>query len=215
MPSTYGRSFRRAFTLVELLVVVTIVAVLFALLLPAVQSARESSRRRQCTTHLQQQIMAALSYESRQTRFPPGSRQHKRQYQEGVGWRVLVLPYLEGDAAYAAVAPDEQGGYTGNKATMPPAIFICPSVDFSLDRPPPDGVTFFALRLRGRRGGRESANNRGAIWRTTAAATCTSTVCSTQRVKPALPRSPMARRTRWRSANEHIGCTPGSTERFG
>src|SRR5262245_45861442 len=118
--STRSRSFRSAFTLVELLVVVTILAILLALLLPAVQSARESSRRRQCTTHRQQQILAALNYESRERKFPPGSRQHRMQNQEGVGWRVLVLPYLEGDAVYAAVEPNEMGGYSGPKATIPP-----------------------------------------------------------------------------------------------
>ena len=85
---------RAAFTLVELLVVVAIVSLLLAILLPAVQSAREASRRRQCTTHLQQQILAALNYESQQKRLPPGSREHDRANAEGVAWRRLTTAAL-------------------------------------------------------------------------------------------------------------------------
>jgi prepilin-type N-terminal cleavage/methylation domain-containing protein/prepilin-type processing-associated H-X9-DG protein len=60
------------FTLVELLVVIAIIGILVALLLPAVQAARESSRRTQCTNHLRQLALAATHYHDSQQQFPAG-----------------------------------------------------------------------------------------------------------------------------------------------
>lgn len=63
---------RRGFTLVELLVVIAIIGILVALLLPAVQSARESARRSQCTNNMKQCGLAVLNYESIHKALPMG-----------------------------------------------------------------------------------------------------------------------------------------------
>jgi prepilin-type N-terminal cleavage/methylation domain-containing protein/prepilin-type processing-associated H-X9-DG protein len=86
---------RWAFTLVELLVVIAIIGILVALLLPAVQAARESARRMGCQNNLKNLALACLNYETAQGTFPAGALNNKDRIYNGVGWQVLVLPYVE------------------------------------------------------------------------------------------------------------------------
>ena len=87
---------KQGFTLVELLVVIAIIGVLVALLLPAVQAARESARRSQCSNNLKQIGLAIHNYGDiyNQT-FPTG------EYSCCWGtWIVALLPYVEQKTLY-------------------------------------------------------------------------------------------------------------------
>ena len=91
----------RGFTLVELLVVIAIIGVLVALLLPAIQAARESARRSQCSNNLKQIGLACLNFESARKTLPragehlvaSGSTTYKTQCFHSA--LTMILPYIE------------------------------------------------------------------------------------------------------------------------
>lgn len=103
LPPTFRRLFRRrlaAFTLVELLVVIAIIGVLVALLLPAVQQARESARRMQCTNRMKQVGLALHNYHDTYLAFPAMQLQVTQSHPSGF---VSLLPYIEQSAVWEAV----------------------------------------------------------------------------------------------------------------
>jgi prepilin-type processing-associated H-X9-DG protein len=81
--------------LVELLVVIAIIGILVALLLPAIQAAREAARRMNCQSNLKNIALAALNYENTYKALPPGGKNASRGTNNGIGWGVLVLPFVE------------------------------------------------------------------------------------------------------------------------
>ena len=90
---------RHGFTLVELLVVIAIIGILIALLLPAVQAARESARRSQCTNHLKQLGLALHNYAGTHAEYlPPGSPASLRH-----GLFTAMLPFLEKTAVHEQI----------------------------------------------------------------------------------------------------------------
>ena len=68
---------RAAFTLIELLVVISIIGIIVSLLLPAIQKARESASRLQCSNNMRQVGIAVASYESRTNRLPTSGTDRK------------------------------------------------------------------------------------------------------------------------------------------
>jgi prepilin-type N-terminal cleavage/methylation domain-containing protein/prepilin-type processing-associated H-X9-DG protein len=122
------------FTLIELLVVIAIIAVLIGLLLPAVQKVREAANRTRCGNNLKQLALAVHNYHDAKGELPPD-----RIANDWPTWAVLILPYIEQDAAYRkwdltrrfAEQPNPSPNANSLKADDPCIIFVktyyCPS----------------------------------------------------------------------------------------
>lgn len=122
---------RKGFTLVELLVVIAIIGVLVALLLPAVQQARESARRTQCSNHLKQMGLAFQNHADNHLIFPDAGNDWglPRTKVNGViqiapkqawGWAYQIAPYIEQRAIWEQPVDTEVA-----KVTI--KLLFCPS----------------------------------------------------------------------------------------
>jgi prepilin-type N-terminal cleavage/methylation domain-containing protein len=106
------------FTLLEILVVISVIGLLCCLLLPAVQAARSTARRMQCSNQAKQLGLACHNFESAKRVLPPWVMVSRQQMVTG---HFLILPFLEQDAIF-----QEANGYSFNVRTKGVSAFACP-----------------------------------------------------------------------------------------
>jgi prepilin-type N-terminal cleavage/methylation domain-containing protein len=128
---------RGGFTLIELLVVIAILAVLIGLLLPAVQKVRESAAQLKCQNNLKQLALGCHTFHDARGSLPTyngifpavngSTLQGAGPHSVYGGWFVHLLPYVEQDALYEAIAADvQQYTNTGGTVTAPGGPLLAP-----------------------------------------------------------------------------------------
>jgi prepilin-type N-terminal cleavage/methylation domain-containing protein len=123
-----------AFTLVELLVVIAIIGILVGMMIPAVQAARESARRAECTNNMMQLGLGLSNYLSAQQSLPTGTIDDKgpiHNIAKGnhISWLVQILPYIDERNTYKYIDM-QAGAYAPQNAVVRRTsipLFKCPS----------------------------------------------------------------------------------------
>jgi prepilin-type N-terminal cleavage/methylation domain-containing protein len=145
---------RRGFTLVELLVVIAIIGILVSLLLPAVQAARESARRTQCSNQLRQLGLAFHLHHDTLKGLPTGGIDWQpttaRTMLNGSpatfltqawGWGYQVLPYIEQENIWKQTLDNDV-----LKSAVP--SYFCPSLRSPIVKDPQGFAGFTAPRAQ-------------------------------------------------------------------
>ncbi|MFM8494299.1 MAG: type II secretion system protein [Planctomycetia bacterium] len=97
------------FTLVELLVVIAIIGVLVGLLLPAVQAARASARRSQCSSNMRQVGLAIIGFADAHRGAMPMSTHDLGVGEEQKAWIYTIAPFME-SVDQIRICPDDPNG---------------------------------------------------------------------------------------------------------
>jgi len=129
--------YRPGFTLVELLVVIAIIGILIAMLLPAIQAARESARRANCSSNLRQLAIGVNTYAERNgEQLPPNNYNNH-------SWIAFMWPVMDNASMFDVIrldrsATDADANYP-NGSGSPNAythtryrsdVLICPTRGF-------------------------------------------------------------------------------------
>jgi prepilin-type processing-associated H-X9-DG protein len=110
-------------------VVIAIIGLLIALLLPAVQAARESARRMQCSNNLKQIGLAVHNFHDAYNRFPASSFDPIAVSANAsrCGVMPLLLPYIEQEALYSGLMTSGALLSKSIGQGLKIKTFICPS----------------------------------------------------------------------------------------
>lgn len=145
----------KGYTLIELLAVMGIIGILIMLLLPAVQMARESARRMQCSNNLRQLALAVANYQGTnhslpilgscsfsEDKLPEGVKQ-KYPYPR-IHTVVALLPYCEYASTFEAVMGLWETDEIDNTVAAVTDAFPDMGISVPIIRCPSDGAEGFA-----------------------------------------------------------------------